>query len=210
MSHANGAGRRDPRRERVGESEGRSPSRNARAKRSAPRERSARGEAARERACRGVRGAKPIKKRASEAKRATRTERAWRSSARESVSGSPRGEAHQETRERSEARHANGARVAKQRARERVGESEGRSPSVKQSAPGGIRTPDLRLRRPALYPTELRAHIGRQTRPTSYRGGGSRCKPGECRTISGACPARAGFSRSTGLRRFARRSGAAG
>jgi hypothetical protein len=25
-------------------------------------------------------------------------------------------------------------------------------------APGGIRTPDLRLRRPALYPTELRAH----------------------------------------------------
>ncbi len=26
-------------------------------------------------------------------------------------------------------------------------------------APGGIRTPDLRIRSPALYPAELRAHI---------------------------------------------------
>ena len=30
--------------------------------------------------------------------------------------------------------------------------------SGKKCAPGGIRTPDLRIRSPLLYPTELRAH----------------------------------------------------
>ena len=30
---------------------------------------------------------------------------------------------------------------------------------MKAGAPGGIRTPDTRLRRPLLYPTELQAHI---------------------------------------------------
>ena len=31
--------------------------------------------------------------------------------------------------------------------------------SGKWYAPGGIRTPDLRIRSPLLYPTELRAHL---------------------------------------------------
>ena len=35
-----------------------------------------------------------------------------------------------------------------------------RSPPI--SAPGGIRTPDPRLRRPLLYPTELQAQAGNQ------------------------------------------------
>src|SRR5919198_4355352 len=39
------------------------------------------------------------------------------------------------------------------------GEFEGRSPSIKRSAPGRIRTCDLWLRRPTLYPAELRAHL---------------------------------------------------
>jgi hypothetical protein len=60
--------------------------------------------------------------------------------------------------ERKRVSHANGA-GRRGPASERVGESEGRSPSVKFGAPGGIRTPDLRLRRPALYPTELRARM---------------------------------------------------
>ena len=36
----------------------------------------------------------------------------------------------------------------------------GQSPTI--SAPGGIRTPDPRLRRPLLYPTELQAQTGNQ------------------------------------------------
>ena len=43
--------------------------------------------------------------------------------------------------------HANGASVAKQRARERLGEFEGRSPSIRRSAPGRARTCDPRLGR---------------------------------------------------------------
>ena len=35
-------------------------------------------------------------------------------------------------------------------------------PDLKLSAPGGIRTPDPRLRRPLLYPTELQAQTGNQ------------------------------------------------
>ena len=96
-----------PARERVGESEGRSPSEQGTAASERARERATRteraGEAARERACRGVRGAKPLggngldsgalragerARRASHANGARR-----RSGARESVSGSPRGEA---------------------------------------------------------------------------------------------------------------------
>lgn len=44
-------------------------------------------------------------------------------------------------------------------------------------APGEIRTPDTRLRRPLLYPTELQAHIGagdgNRTHVTSLEGWGS-------------------------------------
>src|SRR6266542_2019991 len=55
--------------------------------------------------------------------------------------------------------HANGAGIAGVPASERVGESEGRSPSDEDEngAPGRIRTCDLWLRRPTLYPAELRA-----------------------------------------------------
>ena len=51
--------------------------------------------------------------------------------------------------------HANGASVAKQRARERVREFEGRSPSTNISAPSKTRTCDLLVRSQTLYPTEL-------------------------------------------------------
>ena len=33
-------------------------------------------------------------------------------------------------------------------------------PTILKNVPEGIRTPDPRLRRPLLYPTELRTHIG--------------------------------------------------
>src|SRR5262249_24544838 len=39
------------------------------------------------------------------------------------------------------------------------GQGDCRCPSVMHDAPGPTRTGDLRLRRPALYPSELRAHI---------------------------------------------------
>src|SRR5262245_7161154 len=39
------------------------------------------------------------------------------------------------------------------------GKGDHRCPSVRYDAPGPTRTGDLRLRRPARYPTELRAHI---------------------------------------------------
>jgi hypothetical protein len=41
--------------------------------------------------------------------------------------------------------HANGARVAKQRARERVGEFEGQSPSIKKARPAGLEPATLGL-----------------------------------------------------------------
>ena len=53
--------------------------------------------------------------------------------------------------------HASGA-GRRGPASERVGEFEGRSPSSKNGAPAATRTRDPRLRRPVLYPTELRAH----------------------------------------------------
>ncbi len=39
----------------------------------------------------------------------------------------------------------------------------------KNGAPGGIRTHDLRLRRPLLYPAELLAHINREALPHKWR-----------------------------------------
>src|SRR6188472_2936296 len=84
--------------------------------RSEPRDRSERGEAASEGAWRGVRGAKPL---------GYSIEKEWRALAEESVLvGAPR--------HASEASHATGASVAKQRARARGGESEGQSPSATQ------------------------------------------------------------------------------
>ena len=44
-------------------------------------------------------------------------------------------------------------------------------PDLKLSAPGGIRTPDPRLRRPLLYPTELQAQAGCQA--TTPKGSGA-------------------------------------
>ena len=70
--------------------------------------------------------------------------------------------------------HANGASVAKQRARERVGEFEGRSPSIERSAPGRTRTCDPRFRKPMLYPAELRARRSNWQLSIAARQRGSR------------------------------------
>ena len=80
------------------------------------------------------------------------------------VTASRRTSAASEPRDRSERgalRRCSGRgerrRTAQQRARERVGEFEGRSPSMRIGAPGRNRTCNLWLRRPTLYPIELRA-----------------------------------------------------
>ena len=83
------------------------------------------------------------------------------------------------------------------------------SPEWTQSnfgAPGGIRTPDLRLRRPALYPTELRARMRSGRWDPDHTG------PCTNRAQAGAIDGEsaAGSSRSTSPRRCARRSDAPG
>src|SRR5262245_9966604 len=79
---------------------------------------------------------------------------------------------------------APGTERSAKRKRERVGESEGRSPSDEFGAPGRARTCNLWLRRPTLYPVELRAHENDSTR-TTFSGAANRCSSRVRRTSEG-------------------------
>src|SRR5262249_20913411 len=70
-------------------------------------------------------------------------------------------------------------------------------------APGGTRTPDLRLRRPLLYPPELLAHVRRRwlaARPVGARGfePPTPCAQGRCATRLRHAPNRVRRERLTG------------
>ncbi len=64
-----------------------------------------------------------------------------------------------------------------------------RRPSDLSSVPEGIRTPDPRLRRPLLYPAELRTHCGISPygRTVSCKNNGATGAASDCRR---ACPAK--------------------
>ena len=69
------------------------------------------------------------------------------------------GEPPSRANERSEVSHANGAGPRGPRERACRGAPGGEAPRTKIGAPGRIRTCDLWLRRPTLYPAELRARM---------------------------------------------------